>query len=128
MRLEFAGLKPGEPVAGCVIHDYNGVASYSYAASLPEARDLGAANVLIWQSMLNAKARGNKTFDFWGIAPPDAPENHPWQGFTAFKRSFGTRDVSFSGTWDIPLSPKYKIYRARTKTILKLKNIKRKLK
>lgn len=128
MRLEFAGLSQGRPVAGCVIHDYGNLSSYSYAASLPEARELGAANLLIWQSMINAKNRNSRTFDFWGIAPPDAPADHPWQGFTAFKRSFGTKDITFSGTWDIPLSGKYGLYRAKTTISKSIKAAKRQVK
>jgi lipid II:glycine glycyltransferase (peptidoglycan interpeptide bridge formation enzyme) len=128
MRLEFAGLIHGEPVAGTIIHDYGVTSTYTYAASLPEARELGAANLLIWQSMINAKARGMHTFDFWGIAPPGASPNHPWQGFTGFKRSFGTKDIAFAGTWDIPLSSQYHLYRKRSQTLHKIHAIKQHIK
>lgn len=127
MRLEFAGLGKDKPLAATVIHDYKGTSTYTYAASMPEARELGAANILIWEAMLNAKKRGMKTFDFWGIAPPDSGPNHPWSGFTAFKRSFGTVDVAFAGTWDIPFSLQYYAYYGRTKLVATTRVLKRKL-
>ena len=39
--------------------------------------------------------------------------NHPWAGFTKFKRSFGGHDVTFAGAWDLPLQhSRYWLYRA----------------
>jgi hypothetical protein len=127
MRIEFAGLKKGNPIAGAIIHDYNQTATYTYAASYPEARGLGAANLLIWHAILGAKDRGNITFDFWGVAPMSAKKTHPWQGFSDFKRSFGTQDVFFAGTWDLPLSRQYFVYSARTKMLTTVKGIKQRV-
>ena len=40
--------------------------------------------------------------DLWGVAPADQPD-HKWAGFTAFKKSFGGREVAYPGTWDLPV-------------------------
>ncbi|WP_336991265.1 lipid II:glycine glycyltransferase FemX [Leucobacter sp. VD1] len=54
--------------------------------------------------MLDAKARGLRTFDFYGIsARDDVPDE--WTGFTVFKRTFGGHAVQFSGAWEIPVKP-----------------------
>ena len=51
-------------------------------------------------------------FDLYGIAPDGSSPYHPWAGFTKFKRSFGGEDVTFGGSWDIPLQPvEYWLYR-----------------
>lgn len=114
MRLEIA-LHDGKPVACFVIHDYNGTATYTYAGSLPEARDLQASTLLMWHVITSAKARGMTTLDLFGVAPDDAPKSHPWYGFTSFKRQLGGRNVMRGETWDIPLHPRYKLYRAALK-------------
>jgi lipid II:glycine glycyltransferase (peptidoglycan interpeptide bridge formation enzyme) len=60
--------------------------------------------------MINAKHRGMQHMDLFGIAPDDAPASHPWQGFSAFKKKFGGSVVQHAGTWDIPLTGKYRLY------------------
>ena len=115
MRLELA-LHEGKPVAGIVMHTFNKVATYTYAASLPEARDLNAAALLMWHgAILNSKRQGATTLDLFGVAAPDAPANHPWQGFSSFKRKFGGEVMQRAITTDIPLKASYHSYRAMVK-------------
>lgn len=74
-------------------------------------RKLHATGILTIQLILDAKEKGLQTFDFWGIAPEDAPKNHPWAGFTAFKKTFAGQEVDYAGTYDLPLDPwKYRLY------------------
>jgi lipid II:glycine glycyltransferase (peptidoglycan interpeptide bridge formation enzyme) len=115
MHLELA-LADGQPVASAIFHDYGRLSTYTYAGSLPAARATNTSALLLWNGMLNAKARGMQKMDLYGIAPDDAPASHPWAGFTSFKRKFGGEVVRHAGTWDIPITPKYKIYRAAKKT------------
>lgn len=76
-------------------------------------RRLHATGILTVQLILDAYAKGLKTFDFWGIAPDDAPADHPWAGFTAFKKTFAGREVKYHGTYDLVLnSVKYKLYQS----------------
>lgn len=113
-----------QPVAGALMHDYGQVTSYTFAAALPEAQKKSPAAILLWQAILNAKARGMKTIDLYGSAPDDAPPSHPWYGLSANKRKFGGQLVKTAGTWDMPITNKYWLYRWAQKA----QKIKRKLK
>lgn len=74
-------------------------------------RKLHATGILTIQLILDAKEKGLKAFDFWGIAPEGAPDSHPWAGFTNFKKTFAGHEVDYAGTYDIILNPaKYKLY------------------
>ena len=80
-------------------------------AQSDEGRKLHATGILTIQLILDAKAKNLKTFDFWGIAPEGAPADHPWAGFTNFKKTFAGYEKDYAGTYDIVLSPaKYKAY------------------
>lgn len=87
-------------------------------------RRMHATGILTIQLILDAKAKGLKKFDFWGIAPDGAPENHPWAGFTAFKKSFDGYPVAYAGTYDLIFDPKkyrlYKIARKANRTFRKI--------
>jgi len=81
-------------------------------AQSDEGRKLHATGILTIQLILDAKAKGLKTFDFWGIAPAGAPDTHPWAGFTNFKKTFAGKEVDYSGTYDLVYdSWKYKVYK-----------------
>ncbi len=102
----------GRVVAATIALDYNDTRSYAHAGADPSARKLRAAVPLVWSLIEEAKSEGKHYFDFWGVAPPDAPSNHPWAGFSEFKRAFGGWDVSYAGTWEIPVKRwKYPLYR-----------------
>ena len=85
-------------------------------AQSDQGRKLHATGILTIQLIKDAKAKGLKTFDFWGIAPEDAPESHPWKGFTAFKKTFDGHQYDHAGTYDIILKlAKYKLYQTLRK-------------
>ena len=100
-----------QPVGGALIHDYGQISCYTFAAALPEAHSKSAAALLLWQVILNAKNRGSKTIDLYGSAPDDAPASHPWYGLSANKRKFGGQLIDTAGTWDLPITNKYRLYR-----------------
>ena len=80
-------------------------------AQSEQGRKLHATGILTIQLILDAKEKGLKRFDFWGIAPENAPKDHPWAGFTNFKKTFAGEEVKHAGTYDIVLNPiKYKFY------------------
>lgn len=113
-----------KPVASCIILREGPVAHYPYAGSYPEARKLEAGTVLLWHAMQNTAKQGVKWFDLFGVAPPDAPANHPWQGFSTFKRKFGGTDVQLGGTWELPIQTvRYRAYRASLPAMRRLQNI-----
>lgn len=78
-----------------------------------QGRKIHATGILTIQLILDAKKKKLKTFDFWGIAPEGAPANHPWAGFTNFKKTFAGYEKDYFGTHDLILSkPKYYLYNA----------------
>jgi lipid II:glycine glycyltransferase (peptidoglycan interpeptide bridge formation enzyme) len=61
--------------------------------------------LLQWEALRHCKAQGCRTYDLLGIAPPDAPEDHPWAGISAFKEKFGGRIVAYPSEQVIVLRP-----------------------
>lgn len=113
----------GQVIAGCLNTFYKDTATYYYGASSNEHRNVMAPYLLQWQAIREAKAKGYKFFDFFGIAPTDEPSEsasqqasrqggtdlkrpkgaeaksstkpHPWAGVTEFKKKFGGTEVSY---------------------------------
>lgn len=99
-----------KPLAAALVYDYDQTRFYAHAASSDEHRKLAAGTVLLVQIILDAKNNGANTFDFWGITTSE-DRNHPWYGFSQYKKSFGGELVTYSGTWDLPLnSLRYHFY------------------
>ena len=85
-------------------------------AQSEEGRKEHATGILTIQLILDAYEQKKQYFDFWGIAPDGAPENHPWAGFTAFKKTFQGREEHYPGTHDLVLKPfRYKLYQLARK-------------
>ena len=103
----------GESVAGVIAFESPTTGYYAHAADDPErSRQIVAAAPLAWQIVLDCRAEGRTTFDFWGVIPDDSVD-HPWAGFSRFKKTFGGRMVTRPGTFDLPLRPlRYRAYRA----------------
>jgi peptidoglycan pentaglycine glycine transferase (the first glycine) len=88
---------------------------YLHGASSREHKNVMAPYLLHWELIKRAKADGYKYYDFWGIAPLDAP-NHLWAGITRFKKGFGGTEVTYPGTFDLPISKFwYLLYKLRTR-------------
>lgn len=105
------------PLAASLMFDDGETRFYGHSANSPEPqhRKLRANGVLLVQAILDAKAAGKKHFDFWGITLSD-DKNHPWAGFTKFKKSFSGRPVIYTGTWDLPVCKiKFSAYQALRK-------------
>jgi lipid II:glycine glycyltransferase (peptidoglycan interpeptide bridge formation enzyme) len=99
----------GRPVAASLGLDGETVRCYLHAAAAPEARKLKAPAPLVWQMMMDARAAGKTQFDLWGVSPAEEAD-HPWHGFSEFKRGFGGEQVEYMGTWELPLSKlKYRL-------------------
>jgi len=102
--------KDGKTLAGSIILSYAKTSVYLHAASNNLGRDLGAAHLLVWTAIQDAKKEGNNYFDLWGIAP-ESDSNHPWRGITIFKKGFGGGIVSYPGSFVLPVRPiRYKFY------------------
>lgn len=105
-----------EIVAAGLVFDDKTTRYNLQGAQSEQGRKLHATGILTIQLILDAKAKNLQKFDFWGIAPEGAPSNHPWAGFTNFKKTFAGYEQDYAGTYDIVLNPsKYKLYQATRK-------------
>lgn len=112
--------KSGTVLAATIMVDFGDTRTYLHGASSHEHRNLMAPALLHWELMKDAKARGLKFYDWWGVAPESSPPagggarrggRHPWAGISRFKRGFGGEEVVSPGTNDIVLKPsRYRLY------------------
>lgn len=103
----------GESVAGVIAFESASTGYYAHAADDPErSRQIVAAAPLAWQIVRDCRAEGRTSFDFWGVIPDDSAD-HPWAGFSRFKKTFGGTMITRPGTFDLPLRPlRYRAYQA----------------
>lgn len=100
------------PLAAAIVGNFAGRAIYLHGASSDRMRNVMAPYLVQWSAILSAKARGDKIYDFGGVAPARAAANHPWAGITRFKAGFGGREVSYLGAYDLVYSKSwYRLYR-----------------
>jgi lipid II:glycine glycyltransferase (peptidoglycan interpeptide bridge formation enzyme) len=98
----FIAERHGGPIAAALAYDSADTRTYAHAALDDAHRKLSAGIPLLVTLMADAKEKGLKYVDLWGVAPADQPD-HQWAGFTAFKKSFGGREIAYPGTWDLPV-------------------------
>ncbi|MBP1234698.1 lipid II:glycine glycyltransferase (peptidoglycan interpeptide bridge formation enzyme) [Arthrobacter sp. PvP102] len=117
----FIAERHGGPIAAALAYDSADTRTYAHAALDDSHRKLSAGIPLLVTLMADAKEKGLKHVDLWGVAPEDQP-NHKWAGFTAFKKSFGGREVTYPGTWDLPVKKvRYGAYQLARKAREKLR-------
>lgn len=103
-------------VAAGLVFDDNDTRYNLQGAQSDDGRKLHATGILTIQLIKDAKEKGLKIFDFWGIAPEGAPADHPWAGFTNFKKTFNGTQYDHAGTYDVILKPaRYKLYQSTRK-------------
>ena len=94
---------------------FGDTATYLHGASSNEHRNLMAPHLVQWRQIQEAKKRGFKYYDFWGIVPGLQATDYKlqsWVGLTRFKKGFGGQEVNYVGTHDLILdSFWYKMYR-----------------
>ncbi|MCK5461114.1 peptidoglycan bridge formation glycyltransferase FemA/FemB family protein [Candidatus Gracilibacteria bacterium] len=64
------------------------------------------SHAVLWEAIREAKKRGCKKFNFWGICDKDQI-THPWYGLSKFKRGFGGKEENFLHCQDFPITFKY---------------------
>ena len=94
----------GDVLASALCIDFGNTRTYLHGASADTKKDLMAPHLLHWSLMQDAKERGMKSYDWWGIAPEGQPE-HRLAGVTRFKLGFGGERVSYPSTCDVVLRP-----------------------
>lgn len=102
---------PAEPLAAGLVFDDETTRYNLQGAQSDAGRKLHATGILTIRLIEDAKKAGKTTFDFWGIAPENAPKDHPWAGFTSFKKTFAGEEKVYAGTYDLKIKPlKYRLY------------------
>jgi lipid II:glycine glycyltransferase (peptidoglycan interpeptide bridge formation enzyme) len=113
----------GEPIAAALAYDSADTRTYAHAALDDTHRKLSAGIPLLVTLMADAKERGLKHVDLWGVAPADEPD-HKWAGFSAFKRSFGGHQIEYPGAWDLPVKKlRYNAYQVARKLRDRLRSL-----
>ena len=106
----------GRPLAANIMIDAFGMRTYLHGASSNLYRNVMAPYALHDFLFRDAKAKGLKAYDFWGIAPPEAGDDHPWAGISRFKNGFGGEVVRMPGTIDVSKNfVMYNLYRIAKK-------------
>lgn len=106
----FAASVKNKDLAGAVVTYFDDTATYLFGGSSDEMKNAMAPYLLHWEIIKDAKARGFKKYDLFGVSPKDKP-NHHWSGVTAFKEKFGGEYVELMGSWDFAFKPfQYKIF------------------
>lgn len=101
------------PLAAAVITRTGAQARYLYGASADIGRSLMGPYALQWAAICDAKRRGARYYDFFGV-PPVEDARHPLAGLGRFKRGFGGREIHYAGCWDVPMDPAtYEVLRSR---------------
>lgn len=101
-------------IAGMALPRVGDRAFYLYGASLkdPALKHKYGAYACMAAGMRALAEDGVRSLDMWGVAEPDDPAADPaWEGFSAFKRTFGGTPLRHPGTFDLIVGPFW--YRVR---------------
>ncbi|HDZ54538.1 MAG TPA: peptidoglycan bridge formation glycyltransferase FemA/FemB family protein [Candidatus Nealsonbacteria bacterium] len=102
----FLGRYKEEILGSAIVIYWQGTAFYHQGASSLKYPKIPVSYLLQWEAIKEAKKRGCKIYNFWGIASTDS-SRHPWAGLTLFKKGFGGYEKEYVKTQDLPLSKKY---------------------
>ncbi len=102
----FLGKYRGQIVSSAIIIFWQDAAFYHHGASSQHFSKTPVSYLLQWQIIKEARCRGCKIYNFWGIAPENC-SGHPWAGLSLFKIGFGGYKKEYVKTQDFPLSWRY---------------------
>lgn len=98
-----------QKLAQAFIISYGEEADYHYGASTLDGRKYPGAYLIQWEAIKEAKKRGIKRYNLWGVAP-EGETNHRFWGVSVFKRGFGGEDVEYVHAHDLIIDPgRYRI-------------------
>lgn len=99
-------------LAQALIYFYGMEADYFVGASTLDGRKYPGAYLIQWEAIREARKRGIKRYNFWGVAP-EGETNHRFWGVSIFKRGFGGQDIEYLHARDLIINPiTYKINQA----------------
>ena len=88
---------------------YGAEAVYHYGATTNEGRKYPGAYLIQWEVIKEAKRRGMKRYNLWGVSP-EGQKSHRFYGISVFKRGFGGLDYEYLHAQDLILNyPRYAI-------------------
>ncbi len=101
----------GNVIAASIHMHFGGETSYHHGASADAFKKIPSSYLLQWTAIKDALKRGDRMYNFWGIAPQTAEgefsKSHPFAGVTLFKTGFGGSMLSLAHCMDLPVSPRY---------------------
>ncbi len=100
----YTAKKDGEILAQNFMIFYGNEASYHYGVSSPLGNKYSAAPLLHIEAMREARGRGIKRYNLWGIVGLEE-KNHRFYGVSEFKRSFGCEELKYTPAHDLVLDP-----------------------
>jgi len=103
----FFGKYRDEILASAIIVYWQGIGFYHHGASSLKYPKIPVSYLLQWEAIKEAKRRGCRLYNFWGIAPDNASRKHPWWGLTLFKKGFGGWRKEYVKTQDLVLDSRY---------------------
>jgi len=102
----FLGKHKGEIISSAIMIYWQKIGFYHHGASLFQNNKVPVSYFLQWEAIKEARNRGCRKYNFWGIAP-FSNRKHPWAGLTLFKMGFGGYKKEYVKTQDMVLSWKY---------------------
>lgn len=96
----------GEVLSAALVIFSKNSGFYHQGANTRAHPKVPASALLQWEAIREAKARGCKEYNFWGVSPEDESQ-HPWAGTTKFKKGFGGFQENYVHAQDLVLTPKY---------------------
>jgi len=109
----FLGKYKGHVVSAALFVFWQGTCVYHHSGSLSKFNKIPVSYLLQWEAIKEAKIKGCKAYNFWGIAPEVKTEQdasrskHPWAGLSLFKMGFGGQIKEYVKTQDLVISSKY---------------------
>lgn len=102
---------------------YGNEASYHYGVSTELGTKYSGAPLLHMQAMRDARERGIKRYNFWGITAENDTK-HRFYGVSQFKRSFGVEELIYLHAHDLVIKPaQYKLTYLLEKTRAKIRHV-----
>jgi lipid II:glycine glycyltransferase (peptidoglycan interpeptide bridge formation enzyme) len=96
----------GEVLSAALIVYSGTTAFYHHGASSHALGAITPGEALQWRVIQDAKARGLRRYNFWGVVPDEAVA-HPWAGLSKFKKGFGGYAEAYLHAQDFPLGSRY---------------------
>jgi lipid II:glycine glycyltransferase (peptidoglycan interpeptide bridge formation enzyme) len=94
----------GKVLSSNIILYFGDTATYAHGASSNENRELMGSHLLQWNVIQDAKSKGLKYYDFYGVNPEDeehAAYKESWKGISRFKQGFGGELICYPHSFDL---------------------------